>query len=76
MIPRNPGLGREINGLTFSEYNPNLPMLGWAVGTIRTVMRLKPYILSHSSGQASSDWQYVPYPADTQHPVDERQCAG
>lgn len=63
--PTNEGMGRELRGLTFTDYNPNVPMLGWAVGTIRDNDDLKPYILSHTDSQAASDWQYVPYPADT-----------
>jgi hypothetical protein len=62
--PTRPGAGRELYGLTFTDFNPNVPMLGWAVGTIRDNDRLEPYILSHSSLQAPSEWNYVPYPAD------------
>jgi hypothetical protein len=62
--PTRPGAGRELYGLTFTDGNADLPMIGWAVGTIRDNFELKPYILSHNSNQAPSEWQYVPYPAD------------
>ncbi|MEO8285572.1 MAG: hypothetical protein ABI670_03995 [Chloroflexota bacterium] len=64
--PTREGTGRELYGLTFTDSGAGLPLLGWAVGTIRTNDGLMPYILSHNSNQAPGEWQYVPYPAGTQ----------
>jgi hypothetical protein len=63
--PTREGAGRELYGLTFTDYHPYLPMLAWAVGTISSGDGPKPYILSHSDTQEPSEWQYVPYPAGT-----------
>jgi hypothetical protein len=61
--PTRPGAGRALYGLTFAGSEADPPMRGWAVGTIMDNFDRKPYILSHSSSQAPSEWQYVPYPA-------------
>jgi hypothetical protein len=67
--PTRPGAGRELHSLTTTSPDPNVPVRAWAVGLVRDNFDLRPYMLSHSSDQEASRWQYVPLPPGLTAPL-------